>query len=266
MSTIIYPSPIFGPVHSRRLGISLGINLMPADGKMCSFNCVYCECGFNEDHRPSLPLPTREEVAQKLEAKLQEMVAGGQLPDVLTFAGNGEPTCHPHFAEIITDTIRLRDRYCPKAKVSVLSNSTMIHRQQVHDALMRVDNNILKLDTVDAEYIRMVDQPNANYDVHKVIERMKAFNGHIIIQTMFMRGEIRRQKSGVWCLESVDNTGEEYVAPWLEVLRDIRPQQVMVYTIDRETPTVGLLKATHEQLDAIRDRVVALGIPCSASY
>ena len=201
-----------------------------------------------------------------MEQKLQEMVADGQLPDVLTFAGNGEPTCHPHFAEIIDDTLRLRDRYCPKAKVSVLSNSTMIHRQQVHDALMRVDNNILKLDTVDAQYIRMVDQPNANYDVHKVIERMKAFNGHIIIQTMFMRGEIRRQKSGVWCLESVDNTGEEYVAPWLEVLRDIRPQQVMVYTIDRETPTVGLLKATHEQLDAIRDRVVALGIPCSASY
>ena len=266
MSTIIYPSPIFGPVHSRRLGISLGINLMPADGKMCSFNCIYCECGFNEDHRPTLPRPTREEVSQHLEQKLQEMVADGQLPDVLTFAGNGEPTCHPHFAEIIDDTLRLRDRYCPKAKVSVLSNSTMIHRQQVHDALMRVDNNILKLDTVDAQYIRMVDQPNANYDVHKVIERMKAFNGHIIIQTMFMRGEIRRQKSGVWSQESVDNTGEEYVVPWLEVLRDIRPQQVMVYTIDRETPTVGLLKATHEQLDAIRDRVVALGIPCSASY
>ena len=141
MSTIIYPSPVFGPVHSRRLGISLGINLLPADGKVCSFDCVYCECGFNEDHRPTLPLPTREEVAAKLEEKLQQMAADGQLPDVLTFAGNGEPTCHPHFAKIIDDTIRLRDQYCPKAKVSVLSNSTMIHRQTVHDALMRVDNN-----------------------------------------------------------------------------------------------------------------------------
>ena len=160
MSTIIYPSPIFGPVHSRRLGISLGINLLPADGKVCSFDCIYCECGFNEDHRPSLPLPTREEVARKLEEKLQQMVADEQLPDVLTFAGNGEPTCHPHFAEIISDTIRLRDQYCPKAKVSVLSNSTMIHRQQVHDALMRVDNNILKLDTVDPAYINKVDHPN----------------------------------------------------------------------------------------------------------
>ena len=254
MSTIIYPSPIFGPVHSRRLGISLGINLMPADGKICTFNCIYCECGLNEDFRPSLPRPTREHVAERLEAKLQEMAAEGQLPDVLTFAGNGEPTCHPHFAEIIDDTIRLRDQYCSNAKVSVLSNATMIHRQSVHDALMRVDNNIQKLDTVDPLYINKVDQPVIPYDVHQVIERLKAFQGHVIIQTMFMRGN------------SVDNTGEEFVGPWLEAVKAIMPQQVMIYTIDRETPTQGLLKATHEQLDAIRDRVIAAGIPCSASY
>ena len=258
MSTIIYPSPIFGPIHSRRLGISLGINLLPADGKVCSFDCIYCECGFNEDHRPSLPLPTREEVAEKLEQKLQAMVEEQQLPDVLTFAGNGEPTCHPHFAEIIADTIRLRNQYCPKAKVSVLSNSTMIHRQAVHDALMLVDNNILKLDTIDPIYINKVDHPNGTYDVNTIIERMKAFNGHLIIQTMFMRGECNG--------ESVDNTGEAYVAPWLEAVKDIKPQQVMIYTIDRETPTQGLLKATHEQLDQIRDRVIAAGIPCTASY
>ena len=258
MSTIIYPSPIFGPVHSRRLGISLGINLLPADGKVCSFDCIYCECGFNEDHRPSLPLPTREEVAQKLEAKLQQMVADSQLPDVLTFAGNGEPTCHPHFAEIIADTIRLRNQYCPKAKVSVLSNSTMIHRPQVHNALMQVDNNILKLDTVDPAYINKVDHPNGTYDVDQIIDRLKAFHGHVIIQTMFMRGECKG--------ESVDNTGDAYVNPWLEAVKAIAPQQVMIYTIDRETPTQGLLKATHEQLDQIRDRVIAAGIPCSASY
>ena len=258
MSTIIYPSPIFGPVHSRRLGISLGINLLPADGKVCSFDCIYCECGFNEDHRPLLPLPTREEVAEKLEQKLQAMVEEQRLPDVLTFAGNGEPTCHPHFAEIIADTIRLRNQYCPKAKVSVLSNSTMIHRQAVHDALMLVDNNILKLDTVDPIYINKVDHPNGTYDVNTIIERMKAFNGHLIIQTMFMRGECNG--------ESVDNTGEAFVAPWLEAVKDIKPRQVMIYTIDRETPTQGLLKATHEQLDQIRDRVIAAGIPCTASY
>ena len=261
MSTIIYPSPIFGPVHSRRLGISLGINLMPADGKVCTFNCIYCECGLNQDHRPTLPIPTREQVAERLEGKLQEMVAEGQLPDVLTFAGNGEPTCHPHFAEIIGDTIRLRDQYCPQAKVSVLSNATMIHRQSVHDALMLVDNNILKLDTVDPIYINKVDCPTGAYDVNAIIEHMKAFNGHIIIQTMFMRGSLSNLGG-----DSVDNTGDEFVNPWLEAVKAIAPQQVMIYTIDRETPTQGLLKATHEQLDAIRDRVIAAGIPCTASY
>ena len=262
MSTIIYPSPIFGPVHSRRLGISLGINLLPPDGKVCTFNCIYCECGFNEDHRPSLPMPTREEVATGLEEKLCQMVADGQLPDVLTFAGNGEPTCHPHFAEIIDDTIRLRDKYCPKAKVSVLSNATMIHRPTVHDALMRVDNNIQKLDTVDPIYINKVDRPNGPYDVNTIIEHLKAFQGHVIIQTMFMRS----QETGVRSQESVDNTGEAFVGPWLEAVKAIKPQQVMIYTIDRETPAQGLLKATHEQLDAIRDRVIAAGIPCTASY
>jgi wyosine [tRNA(Phe)-imidazoG37] synthetase (radical SAM superfamily) len=258
MSTIIYPSPIFGPIHSRRLGISLGINLMPADGKLCSFDCIYCECGFNADHRPTLPRPTRDEVAAKLEQTLQRMTAEGQLPDVLTFAGNGEPTCHPHFAEIIGDTIRLRNQYCPQAKVCVLSNSTMIHRQSVHDALMLVDDNILKLDTVDPQYIHEVDRPTGHYDVQTIIDRMKAFNGHIIIQTMFMRGQYQG--------ESVDNTSEQFVAPWLDVVRQINPQQVMVYTIDRETPAHGLEKASREQLDAIRDRVIAAGIPCTASY
>ena len=254
MSTVIYPSPIFGPIHSRRLGLSLGINLLPADGKVCSFDCVYCECGFNEDHRPQQPLPTREEVATALERKLQQMQEDGQMPDVLTFAGNGEPTCHPHFAEIIDDTIRLRDQYCPQAKVSVLSNSTMIHRQAVHDALMRVDNNILKLDTVDIDFIRQVDHPNGTYDVNAIMERMKAFDGHIIIQTMFLKGP------------GIDNTTDHYVAPWLEAVKAIKPQQVMIYTIDRETPDQSLRKATHEELDAIRDRVIAAGISCTASY
>ena len=258
MSTVIYPSPIFGPIHSRRLGLSLGINLLPADGKVCSFDCVYCECGFNSDHRPRLPMPTREEVAEALELRLQTMTEEGRLPDVLTFAGNGEPTCHPHFAEIIGDVIRLRNRYCPEAKVSVLSNATMTGRQQVHDALMRVDNNIQKLDTVSADYINKVDRPCGAYDVNTIIGNLKAFNGHVIIQTMFMRGSLEGA--------SVDNTGEEFVAPWLEAIREIRPRQVMVYTIDRETPAQGLLKANREQLDAIRDRVIAMGIPCTASY
>jgi wyosine [tRNA(Phe)-imidazoG37] synthetase (radical SAM superfamily) len=258
MSTIIYPSPIFGPVHSRRLGLSLGVNLLPADGKVCTFDCVYCECGFNADHRPQLPLPTREEVAEALEAKLRQMQADGRLPDVITFAGNGEPTCHPHFPEIVDDTIRLRDSYCPQAKVSVLSNATLIHRQQVHDALMRVDNNIQKLDTISPAYIRLVDRPQGSYDVLQVIEHLKAFQGHVIIQSMFMQGTAGG--------ESVDNTGDDYVLPWLKAVADIAPQQVMVYTIDRETPMHSLLKATPQQLDRIALLVRQLGIPCSVSY
>lgn len=259
MSTIIYPSPIFGPVHSRRLGVSLGINLLPADGKVCTFDCIYCECGFNKDHRPTLRMPSRNEVAEALEARLKDMTANGPAPDVLTFAGNGEPTAHPDFAGIIDDTIALRDRFFPDAKISVLSNSTFIHRKDVHDALMRVDNNILKLDTVCPIYINKVDRPvSKTYDVGTIISRMKAFDGHLIIQTMFMKGEA----DGT----SVDNTGEEYVAPWLEAVKEIRPQSVMIYTIDRETPAHGLKKAGPEVLDAIRDRVIGCGIPCTASY
>lgn len=259
MSTVIYPSPIFGPVHSRRLGVSLGINLLPADGKVCTFDCIYCECGFNRDHRPTRPLPTREEVAAALEARLRDMQANGPAPDVLTFAGNGEPTVHPRFAEIIDDTIRLRDRYFPEARISVLSNSTQLHRPDVHAALMRVDNNILKLDTVCPRYIAAVDRPTGTYSVDDVVAGMKAFGGHVIIQTMFMKGT---SDDG----HNVDNTGEDYVAPWLETVREIGPQSVMIYTIDRETPDHGLRKATREELDAIRDRVLAAGIPCTASY
>ncbi|MEG2573289.1 MAG: radical SAM protein, partial [Bacteroides sp.] len=149
MSTVIFPSPIFGPIHSRRLGVSLGINLLPEDGKVCSFDCVYCECGFNADRRAKKPLPTRQEVREALEARLQAMQAEGSAPDVFTFAGNGEPTAHPQFPEIIDDTLALRNKYFPTAKVSVLSNSTFIHRPKVFEALNKVDNNILKLDTVD---------------------------------------------------------------------------------------------------------------------
>ena len=202
MATIIYPAPIFGPVHSRRLGISLGINLMPADGKICTFDCIYCECGFNGDNQPKSGRPSRKEVADGLEAKLREMGAEGIVPDVLTFAGNGEPTAHPQFAEIINDTIELRNRYCPKAKVSVLSNSTRAHLSDVHDALMLVDNNILKLDTVDMEYINRVDRPvGTGYDVDKIIESMRSFNGNVIIQTMFMKGTANG--------DSVYNTGDK---------------------------------------------------------
>ena len=260
MSTVIYPSPIFGPIHSRRLGISLGINLMPADGKVCTFDCIYCECGFNSQRIPKQKRPTRNEVALALEKKLKEMHEQNVHPDVLTFAGNGEPTAHPDFYEIILDTVELRNQYCPDAKISVLSNSTFANKENVRKALMLVDNNILKIDTVDPEYIQQVDRPTQpSYDINKIIDNLKLFNGHVIIQSMFLKG---KTVDGI----DVDNTGNKYVKPWLEAVLSIQPQEVMIYTIDRETPDQKLEKATPEELDAIRDRVIAAGIPCTASY
>ncbi len=258
MATVIYPSPIFGPVHSRRLGVSLGINLLPEDGKLCSFDCIYCECGFNADFRPKKKVPTREQVREALEARLIDMKANGPKPDVLTFAGNGEPTAHPHFAEIISDTLALRDQYFSEAKVSVLSNSTFLHKPEVFEALNKVDNNILKLDTIDADYIRLVDRPTGHYDVQEVIGHLKAFRGNLIIQTMFMKGKHGEQDA--------DNTSDRYVLPWLEAVKEIAPRQVMIYTIDRETPDHDLQKATPEELDRIGALIREAGIPVSVSY
>ena len=222
MSTVIYPSPIFGPIHSRRLGISLGINLLPGDGKFCTFDCIYCECGYNKDHHPHLKLPTRQEVRAALEA-------------------------------------RLKDEYFPDAKVSVLSNSTFIHKPDVFQALCKVDNNILKLDTVDIDYINKVDRPSCHYSVDDIIEGMKSFHGKLIIQTMFMKG---KTDDG----EDVDNTSDKFVLPWIESVKQIAPSKVMIYTIDRETPDHSLQKATHEELDRIVSMLEKEGICAGASY
>ena len=259
MSTIIYPSPIFGPIKSRRLGISLGINLLPGDGKVCTFDCIYCECGLNAQRKPRTKLPTRQQVAEALRLKLEQMKAEGLAPDVLTFAGNGEPTAHPDFAAIIDDTLALRDRYFPLAKVSVLTNATRIGREDVFEALKRVDNNIVKLDTVDADYIARVDRPVGSYDVEELIGRMRAFEGRCVVQTMFMRGT---DADG----HSVDNTGDEHVEPWIEAVAGIAPREVMIYTIDRETPVGNLQKAAPEVLDDIVARLQKRGIKASASY
>ncbi|MDR1005132.1 MAG: radical SAM protein [Prevotellaceae bacterium] len=256
--SILFSSPVFGPVHSRRLGVSLGINLLQGDGKCCSFDCIYCECGFNSDRRTGSKLPAREVVKATLEARLKDMQQNGPAPDVLTFAGNGEPTIHPHFPEIIDDTLALRDHYFPAAKVSVLSNATQIHRPAVFEALNKVDNNILKLDTVDEAYIRLVDRPNGHYAVRERIDCLKRFKGRCIIQTMFMKGTYR----GV----DVDNTSNRYVLPWLEAVKEIAPSQVMIYTIDRDTPDAYLRKATYAELDRIADLVKAAGLSVSTSY
>lgn len=268
MNTILWASPIYGPVVSRRMGVSLGINLAPADGKACTFDCLYCECGLNGERRTSSPRPSRQLVAKELEHTLRQMQTDGMVPDVITFAGNGEPTGHPDFLGVIQDTIRLRDAYCPKAKISVLSNATLCGRPSVREALMLVDNNILKLDTVDMDYIRLVDRPTSpSYDVLKVIGWMQAFQGQCVVQTMFMTGAAMLPDDNGKLKEfSTDNTSDCYVIPWLQALEVIRPRQVMIYTIDRTTPVRGLQKASPAQLDAIALRVRELGIECTVSY
>ena len=258
MPTFLNDSPVFGPVRSRRLGLSLGVNMMPAAGKICTFDCLYCENGLNAERRCAQRHNTAETVLASLERSLLEMRETGELPDVITFAGNGEPTAAPEFSEAVAGTVRLRDEIAPSCRIAVLSNGTRADVPAVHDALMLVDDNILKLDTADRSYIQLLDRPVGPYDVEHQIETFASFNGHVIIQTIFLTGEYQGKL--------IDNTGEEYVAPWLAALERIRPQEATIYTVARETPIAGLAKAAPEVLDAIAARVRALGIPCQVSY
>lgn len=254
--SVLYDNFIFGPIRSRRLGLSLGINLLPVDCKLCSFNCIYCECGWTlGGQRPRFN--DKKAVLAMLESVLGDMVKEGTPPDVLTFAGNGEPTMHPDFEEIVDGVIALRDRLCPKAKVSVLTNATMLHRESVRRALGRVDNPILKLDSAFDKTAQLIDKPLGNYSIAKVVEQMKLFGGACIVQTMFLRGEFEGQR--------VDNATEEEIAAWLKLVEEIAPRSVMVYTIDRDTPAPNLEKVPIEELRAIAERVRALGIECSVA-
>ncbi len=254
----LFDQIIFGPVHSRRLGLSLGVNLLPLESKLCSFDCIYCECGWNADHPGQRRFNRREEVARSLDETLRKMVAAGTPPDVITFAGNGEPTLHPDFEAIIDDTIALRDRLAPTAKVSVLTNATRLDDESVCRALLRVDNPILKLDSAFDATVRRMNRPQSpDYTVRGTVERMKRFDGRMILQTMFLRGVC----DGV----PIDNTTEQEVAAWLELVGEIRPRQVMAYSLDRDTPCRTLEKVPREELQRIAERIEALGIPCSVA-
>lgn len=256
--TALFHDIVFGPVHSRRLGLSLGVNLLPAESKLCSFDCIYCECGWNAEHSGMRRFNARDDVREQLESTLRRMVADHMPPDVITFAGNGEPTLHPEFEAVIDDTLALRDALCPATKVSVLSNATQLHRDDVRRALLRVDNNILKLDSAFDATARRIDNPqNPAYTVRGVVEQMKRFEGRMILQTMFLRGVC----DGL----PIDNTTETEVAAWLRLVDEIRPRQAMVYSLDRDTPCPTLEKVPREELQAIAARVEALGIPCSVA-
>ena len=255
--TALYPQIVYGPVHSRRLGVSLGVNLLPLHSKLCTFDCIYCECGWNDDNRGKEGFHQPQVVESALESKLQQMAADGALPDVITFAGNGEPTLHPDFEQIIDLTIRLRDKYAPKAKISVLSNATQLHRADVVRALERVDNNILKIDSLVESMAQLINKPCCRYSVASVVEQLKQFKGRVIVQTMFLRGEYEGQV--------FDNTTPEQVALWLEALKQIAPQGVMIYSIARDTPCKTLQKVKREELELIAQKVRELGLSCSVA-
>ena len=254
---MLFQSIVYGPIHSRRLGISLGMEIMPLEHKLCTFDCVYCECGWNE--KVSHPkLPTREEVHEALEQKLKELTTNPLIPsstnplDVITFSGNGEPTLHPDFLNIIKDTCALRDRYCPSAKVSVLSNSTQLGRPEVVQALKLCDNRILKLDAATDTMMRRIDQPvNEQLNVATIMNWLQQFDGDFTLQTCFLRGS----HNG----ESIDNTTPQELSEWYQAVETLHPKQIMIYVIDRKTPEEHLEKISREQMESIAAPLVRKG-------
>ena len=231
---------------------------MPTDVKVCSFDCIYCECGRTpKKYEKKVVLPGRAEVREKLEEKLHEMLAHNELPDVITFAGNGEPTMHLEFEGIIDDTVELRDKYAPKARIAVLSNATMLHKKGVFNALLKVEDNIQKLDSAFEETIRVLDCPKGNFHLEKVVKQLTEFNGKVIIQTLFVRGSYK----GI----EIDNTTEKEVSAWIKLLKTIQPSQVMIYTIARDTPIDTLEKISLKELNSIAERVKSAGFDVQVS-
>lgn len=257
MVTILFHSTIFGPIHSRRLGTSLGVNLSPIDGKICSFDCIYCEAGYNSQGAGSSGLPSRESVREQLEEKLKAMKEAGEQLDVITFSGNGEPTLHPDFPSIIDDTVSLRDIYFPEVKISVLCNSTRLGDKSVRDALLKVDNNILKLDSAVTATMRAIDQPGSpSLTSETITEWIALFGNRCIVQTMMLRGFHNGQR--------IDNTTEIETDALLEAYKRINPREVMLYSIDRKTPEESLEKVSVEELESIarkfRDNGIAVKV------
>lgn len=246
--TVLFNSSVFGPIKSRRLGVSLGINLSPNDGKVCSFDCLYCEAGFNAQGVGTTGLPLRERVFNQLKTKLSKMKETGEHLDVITFSGNGEPTLHPDFPDIIDDTLKLRDEFYPNAKVSVLTNSTKIFSPKVVDALKKVDNNILKIDSAIEDTMRLIDRPNTpGFTVKNLIEGLKQFEGSGILQTMILRG---RHGDKI-----VDNTTPEEIDALINAYKEIKPREIMIYSLDRSTPEENLIKVERSEMEQIAKRI-----------
>ena len=239
VSAMLREETVFGPIHSRRLGSSLGINLLPVNGKICSFDCIYCECGWNRDGKDDKRLPSAAEVRSALQDKLSALMLEGVRIDSITFSGDGEPTLNPEFPRIIEDTLRLRDVFYPDAKVSVLSNATRVHVPEVFEALRKVDNPIMKIDAPTDELVRLIDNPAPGYSLARTIEALRRFEGDFVLQTMFLRSP------------DFDSSSPEVLDGWKAIVRDLRPRKIMVYTIDRPTPMQGLEKFSVERMHSL---------------
>jgi len=257
MSTILFNEIVFGPLKSRRLGISLGVNLLPLHSKWCNFDCVYCECGFNKDAKEDRKLPTVQEVRDALILKLRDHDHTIGKIDTITFSGNGEPTMHPNFPEIIDITLELRDKYAKEAKVSVLTNGSGIGKPLIAQALLRVDNAIIKIDSAFHKTVALIDRPQYSYSLENLIESLGIFKGKFVLQTMFLRGESQGQV--------IDNTIQEELVAWYSVVDRICPREIMIYTIDRETPLAGLRKVSVEQMEQIAHPLREKGYKVSVS-
>lgn len=259
MATFLFDEIIFGPVKSRRLGVSLGINLLPTKRKICNYNCIYCECGWTTDiEKIKDKLPGRKEVYKALEKKLSEMKAADESPDVITYAGNGEPTLHPEFSGIIDDSITLRDKYFPRAKIAVLSNATNITKPGIRSALLKVDQNILKLDSAFNSTVQIHNQPTGSFNVEELINNLKDFNGNLVVQTLFLRGDYKGTV--------IDNTTPPEIEAWLKAIETIKPSEVMIYTISRDTPVGDKLKKVPlKELKEIAAKVEKLGFKTQVS-
>ena len=238
---------VFGPIHSRRLGSSLGINLLPEKGKICTFDCIYCECGWNKDGRNDTQLPSAEKVRKALETKLQQCQCDGVNIDSITFSGDGEPTINPEFPRIIDDTIALRNKYYPNSKITVLSNATMVHKSEVFNALRKVDNPVMKIDAPTNEWIEKINHPAPGYDIHRVVEALKQFHGDFIMQTIFLKSK------------DIDSSSPEVLSGWMDIVRLLKPREIMAYTIDRPTPEEGLQKFTVDQMRALLQPLINEG-------